>query len=241
VDGVTEGVSGPLVEYLVARQGLPPRRGLAYDYVLAGDGLFVAAENDLLSVRVPVASCPVRGLPPVHAACTLKRGRLPLALWQTMLRLARTWGVAGREMVCAVRFDPARGYRLVLPAQTASLSEVAYVPPPDALLELHSHHRFPARFSHQDDRDEQRLRLYGVVGRIDAPRPHVALRAGAYGYFLPLPWDSVFDGGPEDRDAVFDAHFDSPDGDPFPDGPAHGPSGGAAPCASAVGDGVPEG
>ena len=36
---------GPLVDYLIARDGLPSRRGPAYDYVLAGDGLFLVAEN----------------------------------------------------------------------------------------------------------------------------------------------------------------------------------------------------
>ena len=52
----------------------------------------------------------------------------------------------------------------------------------------------PACFSPRDDADEQRLGLYGVLGRLDAPRPEVRLRAGAYGYFLPLPWEAVFAG-----------------------------------------------
>jgi hypothetical protein len=45
-----------------------------------------------------------------------------------------------------------------------------------------------------DDADEQRLCIYGVIGRLDAERPEVALRVGAYGYYLPLPWESVFAG-----------------------------------------------
>jgi hypothetical protein len=35
---------------------------------------------------------------------------------------------------------------------------------------------------------------YAVVGRLDAEWPEVALRVGACGYFLPLPWESVFEG-----------------------------------------------
>ena len=66
-----------MVEYLVARDGVPFRKGLAFDYVLAGDGVYLAAENDDLQVRVPVADCNVRGLPPVYPACNLKHGRLP--------------------------------------------------------------------------------------------------------------------------------------------------------------------
>jgi len=63
------------------------------------------------------------------------------------------------------------------------------------VLEIHSHHRFPAQFSPTDDADEQHLCVYGVVGRLDQERPEVALRVGAYGYFLPVPWESVFAGG----------------------------------------------
>jgi hypothetical protein len=77
-------------------------------------------------------------------------------------------------------------------------------------LELHSHHVLPARLSRQDDADEQRLCLYGVVGRVDPERPEIALRVGAYGHFLPVPWDSVFDVPDADRAMVCDVHFDTP-------------------------------
>jgi hypothetical protein len=66
-----------MVEYLVARDGVPTRQGLAFDYLLAGDGIYLVAENDDLQVRVPIAGCSVRGLPPVYPACNLKHGRLP--------------------------------------------------------------------------------------------------------------------------------------------------------------------
>lgn len=208
----------PLVGHLVAREGLPARRGLAYDYILAGDGLFLAADNDLLHVRVPVARCTVRGLPPVYPSCTLTRGRLPVRLWHEMVRLARGVAALGREVLFVVvhdpaAVDPAAAYRFDVPDQVAGSARVTYRPPaPGArvVLELHSHHVLPARFSRTDDADEQRLCLYGVIGRLDWPRPEVALRAGAYGHYLPLPWESVFDGAAAERDAVHDAHFGGP-------------------------------
>jgi PRTRC genetic system protein A len=218
----------PLVGHLVARDGLPERRGLAYDYVVAGDGVFLATENELLSVRVPVARCAVRGLVPVYPACTLLHGRLPVHLWRDMLRLARGVAVLGREVLFTVVHDhaaaqaagAAAGYRLDVPDQVAGAARVAYRPPGPGTrvaLELHSHHTLPARFSRTDDADEQRLCLYGVIGRLDRPRPEVALRVGAYGHYLPLPWESVFDGGADDRAAVHDAHFDGPYADGGPD------------------------
>lgn len=208
----------PLVGHLVARDGVPARSGLAYDYVLAGDGLFLAAENHLLHVRVPVARCTVRGLPPVYASCTLTRGRLPVRLWHEMVRVARAVAALGREVLFVVVHDPAAvdptgAYQLDVPEQVAGPALVAYHPPaPGArvVLELHSHHVMPARFSRTDDADEQRLCLYGVIGRLDHLRPEVALRAGAYGHYLPLPWESVFQDCGEVRAGVHDTHFDGP-------------------------------
>jgi PRTRC genetic system protein A len=208
----------------VARGGVPRRRGLAYDYVLAGDGLFLAAETNLLSVRVPVARCAVRGLEPVYPACTLAHGRLPARLWHEMARLARGMATIGREVLFAVVHDPATAaaagaadssaaYRLDVPDQIGSAARVAYRPPGPGVrvaLELHSHHAMAARFSRTDDADEQRLCLYGVIGRLDWARPEVALRVGAYGHYLPLPWESVFDGTADERAGVHDAHFDGP-------------------------------
>ena len=46
-------------------------------------------------------------------------------------------------------------------------------------------------------------RLYGVIGRLNRMRPHVVLRAGAYGYYLPLPWTSVFEGDDSEIDDVY--------------------------------------
>lgn len=222
--GVAQQADRPLVGHLVARDGLPERRGLAYDYVVAGDGVFLATENELLSVRVPVARCAVRGLGPVYPACTLLHGRLSVRLWHDMLRLARRVAVLGREVLFTVVHDPAAGpadeaneagvavgYRLDVPDQVAGAARVAYRPPGPGTrvaLELHSHHTLPARFSRTDDADEQRLCLYGVIGRLDRPCPEVALRVGAYGHYLPLPWESVFDGTADERAGVHDAHFD---------------------------------
>jgi hypothetical protein len=99
----------------------------------------------------------------------------------------------GHEVLLAVMFDPDVGYRLTVPPQIAGPERVLYRPPTSAMLEIHSHGRHPALFSATDDRDEQGLRLYGVIGRLDTDRPEVTLRLGAYGHFLPVSWESVFD------------------------------------------------
>ncbi len=196
-----------LVEYLVARDGPPPPRGLAYDYLVGGDGLYVAAENDRLAARVPVAHATVRGLPPLHALVDLRGGRLPHCLWEQIVAAARAQ--PERELLLAVA-AAAHGYSLLRPAQLAGRLRVFYRPTADALLEIHSHGVFPARFSPTDDADEQGFGLYGVIGRLGGERPEVALRVGVYGYFMPIPWEAVFEG---DRGRFRDTHFDPPDAD----------------------------
>lgn len=183
----------PLVDYLVARDGLPAPRGLAYDYLLGGDGLYLAARNRYLDVRVPVARAPVRGLPPLYPSVTIRPGRLPVELWQAIVATASEWCDANREVLLAVVHDTT-GYRLICPEQLTGRTRLVYRPVDDVVLEIHSHHRFPAFFSTTDDADEQALRLYGVLGRLDTDRPEVALRVGAFGYFLAIPWETVFTG-----------------------------------------------
>ncbi|HEX5501777.1 MAG TPA: Mov34/MPN/PAD-1 family protein [Thermomicrobiales bacterium] len=188
----------PLVAYLIARDGPPPPAGVAYDYVLGGDGLWLAAQHDALAVRAPVARAAVRGLPPLGGACVLTHGPLPAACWDGVVRVARHFARHHLEVLLLATHGP-RGYRLLVPRQRVTATRVYYEPPALAagelvVLQIHSHHALAARFSAVDDRDEQGLGLYGVVGRLDGATPEVALRAGAYGAWLPVRWDAVFQG-----------------------------------------------
>ena len=128
--------------------------------------------------------------------------------WETILRAARCAGAVGCEVLLMVGYDSTHGYRVMLPRQVVGPASVYYRPAEDLVMELHSHGDGAAHFSSTDTADEQRLRLYGVVGRLDRLRPHVALRVGVYGAFLPVPWASVFDGDPN---GVRDAQFEPPE------------------------------
>ncbi len=184
----------PLVDYLVARTGPPKPTAAAYDYILAGDGVYIGAENDYLAARIPIAHCTVRGLSSLQTAFVLKHGRIPFALWQHIVDVAQAWAAHEHEVLLTVRHHPQLGYHLVVPRQLTSATEIAYLPASNVVLEIHSHHAFPAHFSDVDDGDEQRLALYGVVGRLGTERPEVALRLGVYGYFMSLRWTDVFEG-----------------------------------------------
>src|SRR5947209_4432945 len=95
-----------LVEYLVARDGLPSRCGLAYDYVLAGDGLYLVTENRYLAVRVPVASGLVRGLPQIYPFFEPKTGPLPQEIWDHIVSVALAWAQRDHEVLLIVTYEP---------------------------------------------------------------------------------------------------------------------------------------
>lgn len=178
------------VGYLVnTAAGLEGSRGLFYNYVLAGNGVFLEAENAHIRARVWVAPAEVRGLPPLEEMVELCHGRIPRRLYD--LALITFAGAPDREYYVAVTWEGE--YRLRVPIQERSSAEVRYEVLPDTVLDIHSHGGMGAGFSGQDDRDEQGLRLYAVVGRMDMMLPESEFRAGAYGYFAPLEMEDIFD------------------------------------------------
>lgn len=59
-------------------------------------------------------------------------------------------------------------------------------------IDLHSHGRLGAFWSHEDDRDDQGVRVCGVFGNLDRERPTAKFRLALNGLFreLPHPWSA---------------------------------------------------
>ena len=184
-------VPGP-VGYLVNHPaGLAGVQGIGYDYVLGSGGVYVQSQSADLVARVVVAPGEVRGLAPVTEKLQLTHGPIPAGLFGMGLRWFQD--DPETERLFAVRWD-GRSYRLVVPPQAGTATRLAYQPPAGVVAEFHSHGGSRAFFSATDDRDEQGFRIYGVVGRLDAPLPELRLRVGVYGHFAPLEWPQAFDG-----------------------------------------------
>ena len=178
--------------YLVNHPGgLAGVQGIGYDYVLGSGGVYVQSQSADLTARVVVAPGEVRGLAPVDEKVALPHGPIPARLFEKGMRWFQD--DPDTERLFAVRWD-GRAYRLVVPAQAGSASSLAYRLPAGVVAEFHSHGGSRAFFSATDDRDEQGFRIYGVVGRLDTPRPELRLRVGVYGHFAPVEWSQVFDG-----------------------------------------------
>lgn len=180
-----------IVGYAIYRKGdLEGTLGRHYTYVMAGNGLLVAACNELLTGVVPIGPATVRGLQPALTGVQLHHGKIPRAFFDgavLSMSMNRT-----RELYLAIVWEEGR-YRVAVPPQLSSPSHIAYKTVPNTVLELHSHPSFPARFSATDDADEQGFKLYGVVGRLDLPQPEFSFRLGIYGHFQDIPWEEIFE------------------------------------------------
>ncbi len=169
--------------------GISGERGLYYDYIFASNGIFIEAEGPLIAARIPVAECEIRGLAPIETKISLTYGSIP----QRFFDLALNLFLADKSSEHYVAVTGAAGYHFYIPVQDKSAGGVTYEVGASVVLEMHSHGHMGAWFSATDNVDETGLKLYGVVGKLNAT-PIVKLRIGVYGYFRELFWSEVFDG-----------------------------------------------
>jgi len=179
----------PVGYLLNKREGLNGEPGLFYDYILTENGLFIRAQNPLIKGTLCISPVEIRGLSPLYEQIELVHGKIPRHLYD--LSLSVLIASSDREQYLAITWE--NEYRLRIPTQDRSSAEVKYENLPSSVMDIHSHGRMKAWFSGTDNRDEQGLRLYMVVGRLDTLLPEVEIRLGVYGYFAPLCVEEVFD------------------------------------------------
>jgi PRTRC genetic system protein A len=177
------------VGYLVNERGGPVGEpGLFYDYILAGNGVFVRARSPLLEATVLTGLADVRGLAPLEEKVELTWGKIPWLLYN--LAVSALAATPDRERYLAVTWEGE--YHLRVPPQEGNPGGVQYDRLPNTVLDIHSHGAMSAFFSFTDDRDEQGLRIYMVMGKFNTLFPDMELRVGVYGYFAPLILNQVF-------------------------------------------------
>jgi PRTRC genetic system protein A len=178
------------VGYLLhTEKGLEGEPGFFYNYILAGNGIFICAQGPLLAATVQVAEAEIRGLARLEESLQLPHGKIPGYIRDLAIAIFAL--EPRQERYAAVVWD--RGYDLRVPPQNQHVVTVQYDWLPHTLLDIHSHGTMHAWFSGTDNRDEQGLRLYMVAGKMDELFPEVLIRVGVYGYFAPLLLEDVFD------------------------------------------------
>lgn len=179
-----------LIDTVLALDEQLPPIGAMYQYVVAGNGLFVRAEDSRIAAMAPVAHCSLRGLVEVESYARLKVPRIPVKWLESILVSARRH--LPKEVLYQFTYSDA--WRCTRPAQRITPVSVEFDDVADAVIDLHSHNSMDAFYSDKDNRDEAGLRFYAVIGRVNTDRPEIALRAGVYGYPWPVSVETVFEG-----------------------------------------------
>lgn len=183
-----------MLDYLIYRGGELPPLNSALRYILAGNGLLLQAHRQHIKALVLLATYPVKGLPPLEPYLTTTLPKVSQALMSQMLETARNQqDETGHPLEIVFHFLLEEGeWQLIIPEQEQSYTHCRPVNSGEAsyrqaVLEIHSHHHFPAYFSETDDQDEQGVfRFLGVVGHF-LDKPRLRLRLGIYGHFISLP------------------------------------------------------
>ncbi len=190
-----------LVTYHICRRNpFPANDALAYQYILAGNGVFIRAETHFFEALLSIAPCTVRGLASLRQHFRLKVPRIPARLLDTILADARharrpDGGRSdnGLNEVLYQFHHHGQTVQVKKPPQRATAVSVTAAGSADAavICDLHSHGNMPAFWSAADDADEQSARLFAVMGKLDR-EPEMRVRVGVYGYWMTLPITAVF-------------------------------------------------
>ncbi len=201
-----------LVTYHILRSDeLPAYDAIGYQYIMAGNGLFVRTETRFFTAIVPVKWAIVRGLPLLKGRFQLRVPKLPESLLTAVFkdaRLARRPDGGLNEVLYQFHHD-GQTVQLKKPPQEATAVSVTSSNSGDAdeniICDLHSHGNMDAFWSETDDMDERNGRLYAVVGKLDSNKPEMRLRVGVYGYWMSLPITALFADTPYPTD-LMDLH-----------------------------------
>jgi hypothetical protein len=189
---------------------LPPIQAALYEYILAGNGIFIRGARREFQAQFCIAPCEIRGLANLEASLQLNAPRVSREIVGEMLlraRMARDADGRPCEIVFHLELDETRVSHCLVPSQA---QETARAKPADdspsssyarACIEVHSHVDMCARFSSLDDQDEVGFRVYAILGCIST-RAVMRVRVGMYGYRCDIPANWVFDLPPEIGDAV---------------------------------------
>ncbi len=187
------------VEHLIAGREIPPIKAIKFDYLLAGNGLFIRAKRKEFSVCLPLKLTNVKGLPDVNNEIVWHKPRIPSRIWQEILSNARSDSDSAefKEDVYVVYWHEkqAKWHWKNIGKKRSYASTIADDELEEyskACLEIHTHPPNATYFSQMDDADEQgKFRIFGILIDVHNPNPQLRFRCGIYDYFVQIPADDV--------------------------------------------------
>lgn len=182
-----------LVGHRIAANENDPLDAALFEYLLAGNGLFVRAKRREFAVSLPLSMQKVSGLPNTSIGISWARPRIPASLWQEILTHARQrheWS-SFKEEVYLIYWNRVLGswqwrasgreHTWASTVADDTLPEYA-----DCCIELHTHPPGALHFSRADDRDELgKFRIFAIL--IDVhDKPKIRFRCGIYDHLIPI-------------------------------------------------------
>lgn len=195
-----------LVNYTIAKDPLPEFPGGMYEYIMAGNGIFLRAARQGLEVLFPIVETTIRGLPELQPYLRLGVRNVPrLMLGFVLAQALEAKQTEGDDLIEVMFYLDYRDgcWWWMKPNQKQSRVSVDYEPTPreaQSLVEIHSHHTMAAFFSQTDNTDQTGFRIYAVLGHITTT-PTILVRVGVYGHFWNVPMNWVFEEVPGLLDA----------------------------------------
>lgn len=178
------------VGYLSFGGPLQQTIGTAYTYILAKSGVYIRAENNHFDASIKIADCSIRGLLCFEPSLLLKHGKIPATMMLDIIK--ETQEAKPNEVTLSIVWA-GQYYELRRPFQLCAPTKVDYLVVPDSVMEIHSHPGMPAKFSSQDNKDEQGYKLYMVIGEHEGINT-MRIRLGIYGYYTEIDPREIFRG-----------------------------------------------
>ncbi len=165
-----------------------------FEYLLAGNGLFVRAKRREFAVSLPLSLQKIWGLPNGPIGISWTKSRIPASLWQAILRHNQQThpSTSFKEEVYLIYWDQVLGawqWRASGREHTwaSTIADDTLPEYADCCIELHTHPPGALNFSRSDDRDEiGKFRIFAIL--IDVcEKPKIRFRCGVYDHLIPIP------------------------------------------------------
>ena len=186
---------GNFVEHKIASSETENITAIKFEYLLAGNGLFIRAKRREFSVCLALWRGFVKNLPVVASGIIWHKPQIPARVWQEILDAARRASIPTvfKEDVFIVSWSDSDGeWKWFKVSRERSWSRTiaddTLKEYRDACIELHTHPPGAINFSGADDQDESgKFRIFGILIDVHAPQPMIRFRCGVYDYFRQIP------------------------------------------------------
>ena len=182
------------IDHKVASTEVDDVTAILYEYLIAGDGLFMRASRSEFTASLPLCKRPIRGLPEGNAGITWHRPRICRYLWQEIWQHARIISTSSefKEDVYIIywhKSEAAWRWKAVSRERSwaATIADDTIAEYGEACIELHTHPPGAIHFSRADDLDESgKFRIFAIMVDIH-DNPQIRFRCGIYDHFFPIP------------------------------------------------------